>query len=497
MLPDKQQSAVSGLPKRASIQTGPQADNVGAIWNPFSTDRSEPLLPMSFELHSQPSLSVTDLNREAKRLLESHFDWVWVEGEIGNFTAASSGHWYFSLKDADAQVRCAMFRRANSRAKNRPNQGDSVRIRAKVSLYEGRGEFQLICEHLEPAGAGALQLAFERLKKQLSEEGLFAADAKKAVPNDAANVGVITSATGAALQDILTVLERRSPHTRVFVFPVAVQGDGAADQIAAAITQADQMASSGKLPLDVLIVGRGGGSLEDLWAFNEEVVARALFAATVPTVSAVGHEIDFSIADLVADARAATPSAAAELISTDQTELLLHLDNLREALSRSMRRRLRGLKEEFVSLSKRVRHPGYALNQQQKTLQSLSGALQRAVERQVSYRRAQTLQLSTRLGTQHPRQRLARYRLQTQQLKQQLQQRVQQRLRDIRSEVTHQEKLLASLGPEQTLNRGYAIVTGENGAVIRGATQAKAGDALRVKLGSGALATQVTGHPED
>ena len=180
---------------------------------------------MYYESPSPPSLSVSDLNREAKRLLESHFDWVWVEGEIGNFKAASSGHWYFSLKDADAQVRCAMFRRANSRVKIRPTQGHSVRIRAKVSLYEGRGEFQLICEHLEPAGAGALQLAFERLKKQLSDEGLFAADAKRPVPDDATSVGVITSATGAALQDILTVLERRSPHTRVYVFPVPVQGD--------------------------------------------------------------------------------------------------------------------------------------------------------------------------------------------------------------------------------------------------------------------------------
>ena len=452
---------------------------------------------MSFESHSPPSLSVSDLNREAKRLLESHFDWVWVEGEIGNFTAASSGHWYFSLKDADAQVRCAMFRRANARVKIRPNQGDSVRIRAKVSLYEGRGEFQLICEHLEPAGAGALQLAFERLKKQLSDEGLFAADAKRPIPDDAAAVGVITSATGAALQDILTVLERRSPHTRIYVFPVPVQGDGAAEQIAAAIHQADRMANSGKLPLDVLIVGRGGGSLEDLWAFNEEVVARALYAATVPTVSAVGHEIDFSIADLVADARAATPSAAAELISTDQNELLLQLDTLREALDRSLWRHLRGLNEKILSLKKRVRHPGHALSQQRKTLISLSSALQRAAERQINLRKTQTLQLTTRLSTQHPKQRLAGHQMQAQQLSRQLQQRMLQRLRDIRSEVTHQVKLLASLGPEQTLNRGYAIVTGKSGAVIRRATQAKAGDALRVKLGSGALATTVTGHPED
>ena len=452
---------------------------------------------MSLESHNPPSLSVSDLNREAKRLLESHFDWVWVEGEIGNFTAASSGHWYFSLKDADAQVRCAMFRRANSRVKIRPNQGDSVRIRAKVSLYEGRGEFQLICEHLEPAGAGALQLAFERLKKQLADEGLFGADAKRPIPNDAVTVGVITSATGAALQDILTVLERRSPHTRVYVFPVPVQGDGAAEQIADAIHQADHMASSGKLPLDVLIVGRGGGSLEDLWAFNEEVVARAIYAATVPTVSAVGHEIDFSIADLVADARAATPSAAAELISTDQNELLLHLDSLRDALGRSLRRQFKSLNEQVVLLRKRVRHPGHALRQQRNTLMGLSNNLQRATERHVTNRKAQARQLGIRLANQHPRQRLVRHQLQAQQLSQQLQQRIRQRLRDMRSAVTHQEKLLASLGPEQTLSRGYAIVTGENGSVIRRATQAKTGDALRVKLGLGALTTTVTGHPED
>jgi len=299
------------------------------------------------------------------------------------------------------------------------------------------------------------------------------------------------------LQDILTVLERRSPHTRVFVFPVPVQGDGAAEQIATAIHQADRLAASGKLPLDVLIVGRGGGSLEDLWAFNEEVVARALYAATFPTVSAVGHEIDFSIADLVADARAATPSAAAELISTDQNELLLHLDNLRDVLGRSLQRQLNSLNDQLVSLRKRVRHPGHALIQQRTTLTRLLTNLQRTTQRHIGYRKSEVGQLRTRLATQHPQQRLARHQVQAQQLNQQLQQRIQQRLRDMRSEVAHQQKLLASLGPEQTLNRGYAIVTAENGAVIRRATQAKAGDALRVKLGSWALATTVTGHPED
>lgn len=452
---------------------------------------------MQTDGYQRPALSVSELNREAKNLLEGHFDWVTVEGEIGNFTAASSGHWYFSLKDTDAQVRCAMFRRANGRVKLRPAQGDSVRIRAKVSLYEGRGEFQLICEHLEPAGAGALQLAFDQLKKRLSEEGLFAQEAKRAIPQDATHVGVITSATGAVLQDILTVLARRSPQTRVYVFPVPVQGDGAAEQIAAAIDQANQMTETGALPLDAVIVGRGGGSLEDLWAFNEEIVARALFAATVPTVSAVGHEVDFSIADLAADSRAATPSAAAEMVSTDQNELLQHLDLLTVAMTRSVTRRLSDTRQHLASLSRRVRHPGHALGQQRVTLNRLSVALNRGIARQLADRRVQVAQLSARVQTQHPRQQLERHRVTSQQLHNRLRQRIDLKLTTAQAELSHQTKLLTSLGPEQTLNRGYAIVTNEQGKVVRQAKSATEGDQVRLRLGSGMLAAEITGHPTE
>jgi exodeoxyribonuclease VII large subunit len=447
--------------------------------------------------YQRPALSVSELNREAKNLLEGHFDWVTVEGEIGNFTAASSGHWYFSLKDADAQVRCAMFRRANGRVKSRPAQGDSVRIRAKVSLYEGRGEFQLICEHLEPAGAGALQLAFDQLKKRLSEEGLFAQEAKRAIPQDAAHVGVITSPTGAVLQDILTVLARRSPQTRVYVFPVPVQGDGAAELIAAAIGQANHMSETGALPLDVLIVGRGGGSLEDLWAFNEEIVARALFAATVPIVSAVGHEVDFSIADLAADSRAATPSAAAEMISNDQNELLQHLDLLTASMTRSVKRQLDDTRQRLASLSRRVRHPGHALGQQRATLDRLSAALSRGIARQLADSKAQVARLSARVKTQHPRQQLNRHQLTSQQLQHQLRQRIDRRLTATRAELNHQSKLLASLGPEQTLSRGYAIVTDEQGKVVRQAASTDKGDQVRLRLGSGVLSAEITGHPTE
>ncbi|MBM28937.1 MAG: exodeoxyribonuclease VII large subunit [Halieaceae bacterium] len=448
---------------------------------------------------NQPNtaLTVSELNREAKYLLESHFDWITVEGEIGNFTAASSGHWYFSLKDTDAQVRCAMFRRANGRVKTRPQQGDSVRIRAKVSLYEGRGEFQLICEHLEPAGAGALQLAFEKLKRQLSEEGLFAADSKQPVPHDASHVGVVTSATGAALQDILTVLERRSPHTQVYVFPVAVQGEGAAEQVAAAVTQANQLTKTGAIPLDVLIVGRGGGSLEDLWAFNEEVVARALFASEVPTVSAVGHEVDFSIADLTADVRAPTPSAAAELVSTDQNERFQQLDALTSIMTRSVTRRLTALSQQLTSLNRRVRHPGHALGQQRQTLKRLTDSLHRGIARHISNQRQHSMQMASRLSAQHPRQQLLRTKQHRQLLSHRLSQQMNQQIKAARAELAYKTKLLASLGPEQTLGRGYAIVTDLQGNVLKDALQASKGDSLNVRLGSGSLTTEVTAHPGD
>ncbi len=448
------------------------------------------------ENHSKTALSVTELNREAKYLLEGHFDRVIVEGEIGNFTAASSGHWYFSLKDANAQVRCAMFRRANSRVNVRPQQGDSVRIRARVSIYEGRGEFQLVCEHLELAGAGALQIAFERLKKRLSEEGLFTVESKQAVPHDATHVGVVTSATGAALQDILTVLERRSPHTKVYVFPVAVQGEVAAEQIAAAIAQADRLTTNGVIPLDVLIVGRGGGSLEDLWAFNEEIVARALSASRVATVSAVGHEVDFSIADLTADARAATPSAAAELVSTDQDERFQQLDMLTSGMIRSVTRRLTAVSQQLLSLNRRIRHPRHALEQKSQTLKRHSDTLRREIIRHLMNQRRRGAQLTSRLGAQHPQRQLLLSRRYCHQLSHQLYQQVNQKLNGARTELTYKVKLLASLGPEQTLERGYAVVTDSQGNVLTDSRVAKMGDALNIRLRSGKLSTEVTGHLE-
>ena len=447
--------------------------------------------------HQPLTLSVSELNREAKHLLESHFDWVWVEGEIGNFTAASSGHWYFTLKDADAQVRCAMFRRANTRIKYRPGQGDSVRIRARVSLYEGRGEFQLICEHLEPAGVGALQLAFEQLKNQLAQEGLFSAEAKQAIPSAAEHIGVVTSATGAALQDILTVLGRRSPHSQVYVFPVAVQGEGAAQQIADAIELADRLSAAGTLPLEVLVVGRGGGSLEDLWAFNEEVVARALFAARMPTVSAVGHETDFSIADLAADARAPTPSAAAELISADQVELLQLLDGLSARMVQTVKRMLADHNSRHTAFSKRLRDPGFAVKQQRGTLTRLRTSLNQAIRRHITGAQGHARQSHLRLLAQHPGHALERHRGQLTPLRQQLVLHIQQRVKDAKAEAGHKYSLLRSLGPSHILGRGYAIVTDGSGKVIRQAQDAAEGEPITVRLKRGALTALVKERSTD
>ncbi len=389
-----------------------------------------------------PTLSVSQLNRQARTLLESHFDFVWVEGEISNFAAPSSGHWYFSLKDGAAQVRCAMFRNRNQRVKLKPKNGDAIRLRCRVSLYEGRGEFQLIVEHLEPVGAGALQAAFELLKTRLATEGLFDADRKQALPGSIASLGVITSPTGAAIHDILTVLKRRCPAIAVYLMPVAVQGEQAAPEICRAIENANRWQREGKVSLDALIVGRGGGSLEDLWAFNEETVARAIAASDLPIVSAVGHEIDFTIADMVADQRAATPSAAAELLSPDQREWQNQLQAMEQKLQQLMQRKLADCARELEHLRRRLRHPGHQLREQSQRLDDLEQRLQGAMQRKLQ-------QAGTRLA--------------------------------------HLAQMLDSLSPLSTLQRGYAIVTDASGRVVTDASTVCAGDKVEARLATGRL----------
>lgn len=442
-------------------------------------------------------LSVSELNRQARVLLESHFDFVWVEGEISNFVCPSSGHWYFSLKDGDAQVRCAMFRGRNQRVKFRPGNGDAVRLRARVSLYEGRGEFQLIVEHMEHAGAGALQAAFEKLKARLLQEGLFDQARKRPLPAAASHLGVITSPTGAAIHDILTVLARRCPSIEVSILPVAVQGDGAAREIADAIERANRWQREGRINLDALIVGRGGGSLEDLWAFNEEIVARAIAASELSVVSAVGHEVDFSIADMVADHRAPTPSAAAELLSPDQAEWLAALARHQGKLGSLLLGRIDRARSELGHLKARLKHPGARLRDQAQRLDDLEQRLLRAQHAALRETRGRLALLAGRLAARSPGPRLDQSRGDTTRLEQRLREAMQGRLARTRDRLSHLDQMLASLSPQRTLDRGYAIVTDASGRPLRDAREVAVGAPVQARLARGRLDLTVNGRADD
>ena len=442
------------------------------------------------------AITVSRLAREVKTLLESHFDFVWVEGEISNLARPASGHWYFSLKDDKAQVRCAMFRRANQRLRFTPENGDAVRLRARVSLYEARGDFQLIVEYLEPAGAGALQARFEALRAKLEAEGLFAAERKRPLPTAPAHLGIITSATGAALHDMLTVLRRRCPLTRVSLLPVPVQGVEAAPAICAAIARANRWHDSGAVPFDALIVGRGGGSLEDLWAFNEESVARAIAGSALPVVSAVGHETDITIADLVADRRAPTPSAAAELLSPDQADWRLRLAQLDEALTRSIGRRLRAAGRELGHLRARLKHPGTLLRERAQRLDDLEARLARAQASAFERERRRLDRLAERLLRRDPQPRLARLGDRLDGAERRLRQAVNHGLERRRERLSRLAALLDSLSPLATLGRGYAILSTEGGTILRRAQDTGVGQAVQARLAEGRLALRVEGVEE-
>jgi exodeoxyribonuclease VII large subunit len=443
------------------------------------------------------ALTVSQLNRQAKNLLESHFDFVWVEGEISIFASPSSGHWYFSLKDGNAQVRCAMFRNRNQRVRFTPENGDAIRLRARVSLYEGRGEFQLIVEHLEHAGAGALQAAFDKLKTRLAAEGLFDQALKQPLPQQVSRLGVITSPTGAAIHDILTVLKRRCPAIEVYILPVAVKGEGAAAEICAAIERANRLHDAGEIHLDALIVGRGGGSLEDLWAFNEESVARAIVASKLPIVSAVGHEIDFSIADLAADHRAPTPSAAAELLSPDQREWQERLRVLEASLHRQIKRKLADAARELEHLRKRLKHPGAQLREQAQRLDDLEQRLVLAQQNILKQRHAELALLASRLQSRSPLPVIAQHQAELKRLSQRLESAIKKRLADANQQVSHLAQVLESLSPTAILQRGYAIVTDAQGRVITSAQGRSVGDPVHARLARGSLDLEVTATHSD
>ncbi|QIL88680.1 exodeoxyribonuclease VII large subunit [Microbulbifer harenosus] len=434
----------------------------------------------------RPVLTVSDLNREVKQLLEGSVPLLWVSGEISNFAAPSSGHWYFTLKDARAQVRCAMFRGRNQMVRFRPANGREVLARARVSLYEGRGEFQLIIEHLEEAGFGALMRQLEELKAKLQAEGLFDLARKKPLPYLPATIGIITSPTGAAVRDMIQVLGRRYPAAKIELIPVQVQGQGSAQQIARAIELAGRLQRH-----DLLIVGRGGGSLEDLWSFNEEIVARALAACPIPTISAVGHETDTTIADLVADVRAPTPSAAAEIASANAAALSEEIDGIRWRLTRTMELQLRHLRQQVQLVSNRLRHPREQLQNRAQQLDHLEMRLRAAIRLRTSGNAQRLAQLERALAQVHPRHRIERAQVQLKQHTQRLRKSALALLQHKQEQIAHTGQLLHSVSPLAILERGYAIVRDDHNQVLRRAQDTYSGQRIHAKLAEGEITAVV------
>jgi exodeoxyribonuclease VII large subunit len=437
-------------------------------------------------------LTVSQLNRQSKELLETYLHNVQVSGEISNLSRPSSGHWYFTLKDQRAQVRCAMFKSRTQYLKFVPKDGEQVLINATVGLYEARGDYQLIVNGMQSAGEGALKLAFEQLKTKLYQEGLFSPDHKKPLPKHPRHLGVVTSPTGAAIKDVLSVLKRRFPNLPISIYPTQVQGAGAAVQIAQAI----EWANRDKI-CDVLIVGRGGGSLEDLWPFNEEVVARAIFNSQIPIISAVGHEVDVSISDYTADLRGATPSAAAELVSPDRFEWLGRFEQLERSLVRIVQNRLSQQRFQLVQLVKRLRHPKDKLQENMQRLDMAQMRLHNNMQRQLASQQTHLTRLSHRLNSNKPDKQLTHLRQSVQQLQQRMEHSLQLRLQEFKNRLARQAEVLHAVSPLSTLSRGYAIVSNEAGEAVKNSQQVKVGDTVNAQLHQGSISCSVNEiHPE-
>ncbi|MEL0064922.1 MAG: exodeoxyribonuclease VII large subunit [Gammaproteobacteria bacterium] len=429
-------------------------------------------------------ISVSELNRDARRLLETGFPMLYVEGELSNFARPGSGHWYFTLKDSKAQIRCAMFRNRNHLIKFSPRDGQQVIVRGRVSLYEGRGEFQMIAEFMEDSGDGALRQAFERLRADLQQEGLFDEARKKPLPTVPNHVAIITSPTGAAIHDVLTVMRRRFAGLRTSILPVQVQGEGSVPQIVEALQFANRYADD---PFDLILLTRGGGSLEDLWSFNTEPVARAVAASDIPVVCAVGHESDVSIADFVADLRAPTPSAAAELITPDGEVWQDSVNYLAQRLQQGMMQSIERQQREVSHLARRLRHPSRSLDDLNQRLDELERRMQASVNRQIASKQSRLN--ATRLTSPLARLDAWQGRLAYQ----------QEKLISLAT-AGHQQRAakmgnlaakLDTLSPLNTLKRGYAIVTDDDGHVVTNSADVASGDIIHARLQSGSVTAEV------
>jgi exodeoxyribonuclease VII large subunit len=440
-------------------------------------------------------LTVTQLTRLVRGVIEENFAHVWVEGEVSNLSSPASGHLYFTIKDAGAQLRCVMFRASAKALRFRLADGMALVVRGRLTVYDQRGDYQLLVEYLEPKGIGALQLAFVQLKERLAREGLFAEERKRPLPTVPSCIGVVTSPTGAAIHDILTVLERRGVPVSVLLAPVRVQGEGAAREIAQAIGDLNRCGG-----VDVIIAGRGGGSLEDLWAFNEEEVARAIVASRVPVVSAVGHEVDYTIADFAADLRAPTPSAAAEIVLRRKVELAAEVAELASSMVRALRRRLHENRQQAAGLARSLRDPSLLLGFLGQRLDDLQSRLA-AAARSGNDRRRDTLEAqTTRLRLRHPGLELERRRERLGIASLRLTASLQHQLERCRDSLSLASATLNSLSPLATLTRGYSIASRSDGSVVTDSGCLEPGQRLQLLFRRGeaeCLVERVIPGPEE
>lgn len=437
--------------------------------------------------------SVTELTSDVRRLLEKHIGTIWVTGEITNFRAQSSGHVYFTLKDANAQLSCIVFRTDPIAHREYLEDGRKVVLKGEMTVYETRGQYQLHVLDVELHGVGTLQIAFEKLKQKLSAEGLFAPERKRPIPHYPARIGLVTSPTGAAIRDVLHVISRRNSSLEIILAPCAVQGQGAANEIASSIRLLNDWSAKSAQKLDLILVTRGGGSLEDLWAFNEEVVARAIFNSALPVVSAVGHEIDFTISDFVADLRAATPSAAAELLTEGVFAGCRWIAQVSAALRDRLRQRIAGEQRHHRQLAERLQafHPRRQLNERMQRVDDLQASMARCVRQAVKefrYRQQHAAAQLTRVRLTH---QIMQRRQFVQQQQQRLRDLLGHQLRQIGHRFTSAQASLRLLGPQQVLARGYSITMDESGKILRNATDAKVGKTIKTKLNQGEIKSRV------
>ncbi|MFC4481444.1 MULTISPECIES: exodeoxyribonuclease VII large subunit [Cupriavidus] len=443
-------------------------------------------LPPAMPARTREVIPVSELNHAIAGVLERSFPLAWVRGEISNFTRAASGHWYFSLKDARAQIRCVMFRGRNQHVDFAPREGEAVEVRALVSMYEARGELQLGVEAMRRAGMGNLYEAFLRLKEKLAQAGLFDTERKRPIPSHARTIGVITSLQAAAMRDVLTTLQRRAPHVPVIVYPVPVQGAGAAEKIAAMLDIA-----SARRECDVLILCRGGGSIEDLWSFNEEVVAHAIARSAVPVVSGVGHETDFTIADFVADVRAPTPTGAAELVSPDRAHLLQAVRRARDALAQSLDRQMERRAQHLEWLARRLRSPQAQLQERRARVDNLARHLRAALRDTVSAQRHRQDVLAMRWRACRPdvaaaQADLGRLAARLEAAAVRRHERESQRLGRVAG-------ALELLAPQRTLERGYAVLLDQRGRALRSPAELRAGSVVEAHLADGVADLEIAG----